>query len=128
MQDEEKIYLQQYLRTTGQDIAWDFIQEAMRSVSATCMIMMQDILRLDNEHRMNSPGKAEGNWGWRLPDGFGWRGVSKEAAQLRSLGVMFDRVPKAETGSKGVPGSVDDPLEAFCADVPDADECRVYED
>jgi hypothetical protein len=91
MQDEEKIYLQRYMNSNGTDIAWDFIKEAMKSVSATCMIMMQDILRLDNSCRMNSPGKAAGNWAWRLPGDFKWNSISKEAAELRTMAVMFDR-------------------------------------
>lgn len=130
VQDEEKIYLQRYMGSKGTDIAWDFIQEAMKSVSATCMIMMQDVLRLDNSHRMNSPGTAAGNWGWRLPDSFKWGSISKESARLRTMAVMFDRCPKAEITSADGPGGtpVADPLEEFCAAEPDADECRVYED
>ena len=27
---------------------------------------MQDFLNLNDDHRMNIPGTAEGNWGWRL--------------------------------------------------------------
>lgn len=91
MQDEEKIYLQRYMNCNGTDIAWHFIKEAMKSVSATCMIMMQDIMRLDNSCRMNSPGKAEGNWAWRMSGDFKWSSISKEAAELRTLAVMFDR-------------------------------------
>lgn len=128
VQDEEKIYLQRYMGCNGTDIAWDFIQEAMKSVSATCMIMMQDVLRLDNEHRMNSPGTAAGNWGWRLPDGFRWSSISKESAQLRTMAVMFDRCPKAELSPETDDAVVVDPLDEFCASEPDADECRVYED
>lgn len=127
IQDEEKIYLQRYMGCKGTDIAWDFIQEAMKSVSATCMIMMQDVLRLDNEHRMNSPGTAAGNWGWRLPDEFKWSSISKESAELRTMAVMYDRCPKAVVSS-GNGATAADPLEEFCAAEPDADECRVYED
>jgi 4-alpha-glucanotransferase len=127
VQDEEKIYLQKYMGCNGTDIAWDFIKEGMKSVSATCMIMMQDVMRLDNSHRMNSPGKAEGNWGWRLPAGFSWRSLSKEAAELRTMAVMFDRCEKKSVRVENGAG-VDDPLESYCAEFPEADECRVYED
>ena len=121
------MYIQQYLRSKGDDVAWDFIHEAMKSVSFTCMIMLQDVMRLDNAHRMNSPGKAEGNWGWRVPGGFSWRQLSKEAAELRSMAVQFDRAPAAKAAA-GTSATVADPLEAYCAEEPDADECRVYED
>src|SRR5512144_2257480 len=28
-------------------------------------LVLQDIMRLDNSARMNTPGKAAGNWAWR---------------------------------------------------------------
>ena len=31
------------------------------------MIPMQDVLSLDSKSRMNTPGRAEGNWKWRCP-------------------------------------------------------------
>ena len=130
MQVAEKRYIQTYMKDSGRDIAWAFIHEAMRSVSQTTMIMMQDVLRLDNRHRMNSPGRASGNWGWRLPDGFKWQKISTDTANLRSLAIMFDRYPAPEptSGNGATPATVDDPLEVYCSDVPDADECRIYED
>jgi 4-alpha-glucanotransferase len=132
MQAEEKIYLQRYMGVKGTDIAWDFIKEAMKSVSATCMIMMQDVMRLDNSCRMNSPGKAAGNWAWRVPGGFQWRSISREAAELRTLAVMYDRYPNASVGGASdaiaVAQAGADPLEEFCKSAPDADECRIYED
>jgi 4-alpha-glucanotransferase len=134
VQEKEKRYLQTYLKMDRRDdIAWAFIHEAMRSVSGTCMIMLQDVLRLDNEHRMNSPGRAEGNWGWRLPGGFKFQKISSDTSKLKALAEMFDRCPSGgaasgRNGSGAVPATVDDPLAVYCADVPDADECRVYED
>lgn len=41
MQPKEKVYLKEYLKSNGTDIAWDFIHESMRSVSGTAMIMFQ---------------------------------------------------------------------------------------
>ena len=31
-------------------------------------VSMQDVMRLDNKARMNTPGKAAGNWAWRVGD------------------------------------------------------------
>lgn len=43
---------------------------AMLSVARTVVVPMQDVLRLDNSARMNTPGVAAGNWTWRLgPEG-----------------------------------------------------------
>ena len=32
------------------------------------MLASQDVMRLDNRARMNTPGKAAGNWAWRVGD------------------------------------------------------------
>ncbi|MGV3522851.1 MAG: 4-alpha-glucanotransferase [Candidatus Sericytochromatia bacterium] len=46
---------------------WQLIRAALASVANTVLIPMQDLLGLtDEEGRMNTPGKAEGNWSWRL--------------------------------------------------------------
>ena len=51
---------------------------------------MQDVLRLSAEHRMNVPGVAEGNWGWR----FNWSQVdASHAEQLRRMCLIYGRLP-----------------------------------
>ena len=59
-------HVRRYLRTSGQDIAWDLIHCAMTSVAQTAIIPMQDLLSLGADARMNVPGLAEGNWSWRV--------------------------------------------------------------
>ncbi|MDJ1179932.1 4-alpha-glucanotransferase [Roseofilum sp. BLCC_M91] len=50
-------------------IHWDLIRLALSSVANWAIIPMQDLLGLDQRARMNTPGKAEGNWSWRYrPD------------------------------------------------------------
>jgi 4-alpha-glucanotransferase len=46
--------------------AWALIHLAMGSVADTAIVPMQDVLSLGNEARMNLPGAAAGNWGWRF--------------------------------------------------------------
>jgi 4-alpha-glucanotransferase len=46
-------------------IHWELIRLAMASVANVAIFPLQDILGLGNSARMNFPGKAEGNWGWR---------------------------------------------------------------
>lgn len=91
---QDKKYLKAYLGSDGKDIAWDFIKAAMQSVSNTSIIMMQDIMRLDNSARMNTPGKAAGNWAWRVGDSNVWDKLQKEATELRQLAFTYDRLPK----------------------------------
>uniref|UniRef100_A0A383V4Y2 4-alpha-glucanotransferase n=1 Tax=Tetradesmus obliquus TaxID=3088 RepID=A0A383V4Y2_TETOB len=91
---QDKKYLKAYLGSDGKDIAWDFIRAAMASVSNTSIIMMQDIMRLDNSARMNTPGKAAGNWAWRVGGPDVWEKLAEETKQLKQLAYVYDRMPK----------------------------------
>jgi 4-alpha-glucanotransferase len=51
------------------DIHWELIRLLMMSAASLVIIPMQDLLGLGGEARMNRPGKAEGNWEWRLTPG-----------------------------------------------------------
>jgi 4-alpha-glucanotransferase len=50
----------------------EFVQAIVRKVMSSCgntaIFPMQDILGLSKECRMNFPGHADGNWGWRLDE------------------------------------------------------------
>jgi 4-alpha-glucanotransferase len=58
--------LNSYLGRDGSDIAWDLIRAALNSVAQIAIVPMQDVLRLDDVARMNTPGRPEGNWAWRI--------------------------------------------------------------
>jgi len=92
---QDKQYLKAYLGVDGSDIAWDFIESAMASVSRTSIFLMQDVMRLDNSARMNTPGKAAGNWAWRVGDSSVWKELKKEATELKELAYTYDRLPKS---------------------------------
>lgn len=62
---ERKLILD-YLGTDGHEIQWDLIQLGSKSNANTFVVPMQDILGLDSEARMNTPGQAGGNWQWRF--------------------------------------------------------------
>ena len=51
----------------------ELVDAAVRAVLAspadTVVFPLQDLLRLDETHRMNRPGTTGGNWAWRLKDG-----------------------------------------------------------
>jgi 4-alpha-glucanotransferase len=58
-----------YLQTDGRDISWVMIRAVLRSPADTAIVPAQDLLSLGSEARMNRPGVATGNWGWRMaPD------------------------------------------------------------
>lgn len=57
--------VQRYLARDGSDIAWDLIRAAWSSVANRALAPLQDVMRLDDDARMNTPGSASGNWTWR---------------------------------------------------------------
>ncbi len=50
----------------GDDIPMAVVRAASRSVAALALFPLQDVLALDGSHRLNLPGTASGNWGWRF--------------------------------------------------------------
>jgi len=93
-EDERRSFLD-YLGCTSSDgIHWDLIRVALSSVGNQAVIPVQDLLGLGTEARMNYPGKAEGNWGWRyhphvLTDDL--------ANRLAHLTQIYGRVAKARS-------------------------------
>ncbi len=65
--ESERDLCRRYLARSAADIAWDFIRGIWSSVAVMALAPMQDFLSLETDARMNYPGRASGNWGWRLP-------------------------------------------------------------
>lgn len=72
------------------EIHWDFIRVLYMSVADLVIVPVQDVLGLGTEARMNRPGIAEGNWGWRLSEGALGPAL---AERLRGLAETYERVP-----------------------------------
>jgi 4-alpha-glucanotransferase len=64
--ENERDFCRRYLARDGSDVAWDLIRLAWASVAHTAVAPLQDLLALGGEARMNLPGRASGNWGWRF--------------------------------------------------------------
>jgi 4-alpha-glucanotransferase len=91
--ERERAHIQRYLGIHGNDIAWDMIRVALMSVADTAIVPMQDVLSLGNEGRMNLPGRATGNWNWRLlPDQL----TAMSAERLGALTELYGRTPIAQ--------------------------------
>ena len=87
-----------YQNVSGEDVAWDMIRLAFLSVPRMVVVPMQDVLRLGDAARMNTPGTSSGNWQYRLaPDA-----LSKELAyDLKYLSLLSDRnIEKLEKSTK----------------------------
>lgn len=67
--EEEKDFYRRYLARSGDDPAGDMVRGVWGSVAAFAVCPLQDLLRLGTEARMNFPGKASGNWTWRMLPG-----------------------------------------------------------
>ena len=81
-------YALNYLGGTVKDFHWDMIRAAFSSVAEIAIIPLQDILGLDGAARMNVPGKAEGNWGWRF---CGNQLTPKVKERLAGLTAVYSR-------------------------------------
>jgi 4-alpha-glucanotransferase len=66
--DHTRQKLHQYLgrQDLEDDIHWEMIRVAMMSVANTVIIPFQDLAGLGPEARMNTPGKSENLWRWRM--------------------------------------------------------------
>jgi len=98
--DHEREQLQLYTLQDGSDVAWDLIRLAWGSVANYALAPLQDVLNLGPEARMNLPGQAGGNWGWR----FRWEQLTDDVgARLRDLTVLYNRdAPRFEVATPAV--------------------------
>jgi 4-alpha-glucanotransferase len=66
---EEQDFLMRYLVQSKPEsieiVTWRLIRLAWSSVAHLAIVPLQDLFALGSEARMNAPGRAAGNWGWR---------------------------------------------------------------
>jgi 4-alpha-glucanotransferase len=67
---------------------WSLIRMAYESRAAVAIVPAQDVLGLGSEARMNTPGRGEGNWSWRLEQG---QLTDEHARRLRALAGQAGR-------------------------------------
>ncbi len=77
--DEQKM-VKKYLNELDVNGLRNSIEMAFSSVAKTAIIPMQDILELNSDARLNTPGTAVGNWGWR----FRWGQLKLQHQQILS--------------------------------------------
>ncbi len=86
--DAERDHVRSYLARDGSDIAWDLLRLGSASVADSFVAQMQDVLALGSDSRMNLPGRASGNWQWRLISG---QASPELAERLRALTGIYGR-------------------------------------
>ena len=103
------------------------MRAALESVCETCILTMQDVLRLDGSARMNEPSTVGKNWMWRaaknyLDDPALWK-------WLRKWTKYYDRLPSAEPAPEPESGytAVGEKLPQPCAEDEAAEEAEEKE-
>lgn len=61
---------------------WSMIRAVLGSEADLALVPMQDVLGLGTEFRMNTPGEASGNWGWRCSADAFYDGLSAELHEV----------------------------------------------
>jgi 4-alpha-glucanotransferase len=87
---------------TSADAAPELMRLAWSSPAALAIAPLQDLLNLGSEARMNVPGRADGNWRWRVREdmlssqAFRWlqdltESSKRSAGPVTSVGAQVDR-------------------------------------
>jgi 4-alpha-glucanotransferase len=89
LNDGTRAYVLEYLGQPCQTMPWPLIITCYASVSRLAILPLQDLLGLDGEHRMNTPGTETGNWSWR----FDWSMFPHDLApKLRRMAEIYGRL------------------------------------
>ena len=89
--EQERSALRDYLGGSAEPVNWALMRLAFMSVAHTAIVPLQDILSTGSEGRMNTPGRAGGNWTWRYSPQMLTNAVSE---RLRSLTARYGRESK----------------------------------
>ncbi|MEZ4677375.1 MAG: 4-alpha-glucanotransferase [Caldilineaceae bacterium] len=93
--EHERDHFRRYLKTDGHEPAWSMLDVAWRSVAEMALVPLQDLLSLDTQARMNLPGRAAGNWGWRFTES---QLDEFLIARLRDTTLLYGRDPQTYAG------------------------------
>lgn len=93
--DATREHTNRYLRVPGDNIGWDLIRSAYGTVSSMAVIPLQDFMSLGSAARLNTPGKAEGNWQWRYCSSQMTELHEQSSAYIRDLAELSGRLPDA---------------------------------
>ena len=90
---QEVVLAQRYLGLNeAEGFAWGMLRGGMSSVADLFVAQMQDYLELGAESRMNAPGKASGNWSWRLR---GSELTAQLAEKIADMTRLYGRAPRS---------------------------------
>jgi len=85
---KERKFLHKYVSGSGKQFVRNFMEQAWSSAAHTAIAPMQDVLGLDSDARMNTPGVSAGNWDWR----FTWSQIrSNHKVFLKQITQKYNR-------------------------------------
>lgn len=90
LDDANRGFVYEMLGNSWEKMPWPLIRAALGSHAELAVVPMQDLLGLGSEHRMNVPGVADGNWGWRLDWSMVQDGIPQ---QLKRQNEIYQRIP-----------------------------------
>ncbi|MDR2735402.1 MAG: 4-alpha-glucanotransferase [Puniceicoccales bacterium] len=86
----DKHNIRRYVKSDDNSLVWALLTEAYKSPCNTAIICTQDILGLDQNARLNTPGTQTNNWTWRMTEDQFFT-LGKSAETLRELAEVYDR-------------------------------------
>ena len=89
--EQERMNVGSYTGGRGEEVNWELIRLALMSVANTAIFPLQDVLGIGSEGRMNTPGRASGNWGWRYKQEL-LSTATRE--RLKTLTEIYGRAPQ----------------------------------
>jgi 4-alpha-glucanotransferase len=95
LSEQEAARVNFYLRSDSSQVLEAMLRATLGSVARLGVLTAQDLLQLGSEARLNTPGTAQGNWSWRLPQG---SLTEPLAAHYAALNQVFGRVHAAGDG------------------------------
>ena len=79
-------YAKEYMHITREEgWCWGMIRTGMATPSKLFVMQMQDVLELGPWARMNTPGRADGNWQWRMKPGAATPELAKRIKKITRL-------------------------------------------
>ncbi|CAN5343150.1 4-alpha-glucanotransferase [soil metagenome] len=96
LSDHDRETLTKYLGFRPENPAHDLMRTAWASVATMAIAPLQDVFCSGSEARMNVPGKAAGNWGWRFTGDEFSSGLIEWVAEITE---RYARVPIADASA-----------------------------
>lgn len=81
-----------YLKISGDTIAWDLINTCIASKANLAIVPLQDIFSLDSKARLNTPGLSTGNWQWRINSSLLYNQQANNSAYLYEKNNLHGRI------------------------------------